>query len=65
MSASYAVVRWRSSTDPVAESRGEMTWDEMREMLAPGAALWRRRRSARWTMTRWRGRIEPSSSDTG
>lgn len=41
MSGTYAVVRWRSSVDPVAESRAEMTWGEMSEMLAPGADQWR------------------------
>ena len=38
----FSVVRWRSSVDPVAESRAEMTWGEMGEMLAPGADQWRR-----------------------
>lgn len=42
MSGTYAVVRWRSSVDPVAESRAEMTWREMGEMLAPGADQWLR-----------------------
>ena len=42
MSQTYAVVRWRSSVDPVAESRADMTWGEMGEMLAPGADQWRR-----------------------
>lgn len=41
MTQTYSVVRWRSSTDPVAASRGEMTWDEMCDMLAPGTDQWR------------------------
>lgn len=36
----FSVVRWRSSVDPVAESRAEMTWGEMSEMLAPAADQW-------------------------
>jgi hypothetical protein len=42
VSGTYAVVRWRSSVDPVAEARAEMTWGKMCEMLAPGADQWLR-----------------------
>lgn len=40
MSGTYAVVRWRSSVDPVAESCDDLTWDELTTVLALGATHW-------------------------
>jgi len=40
VSSTYSVVRWRSSTDPVAESRHALTWDEMCALLAPAPDGW-------------------------
>lgn len=42
MTQTYSVVRWRSSTDPVAQSCDDLTWDELTTVLAPGAAMWSR-----------------------
>ena len=40
MSDTYAVVRWRSSVDPVAESRHALSWEEMCDLLAPAPDGW-------------------------
>jgi hypothetical protein len=40
MMESFAVVRWRSLVDRVAQSREDLTWDELARVLVPAAGAW-------------------------